>query len=691
MGKFRVKLILMMILITVSILLVSSIMGIIVYKHCEICSMSHILYFGNHRCDIDRDSKIYTSLIVSGLVALVFSIAVIIPASKYLNIPFKEAIDLKEEAEQNSQYKSDFLANMSHEIRTPMNVILGMTEILSRDKNINPKVKDYINRIYDSADVLVNILNDILDLSKIESGKLDINCNKYKLSELINDSIIINMLRLNESRDILFKLVVDENLPIHLIGDNLRIKQVLNNLLSNAFKYTRKGQIILSFSCKEKEDNAIDLVISISDTGIGISKEHLKRLFTKYTRSQIYKDDVVKGTGLGLVISKELLESMNGSIHVESEVGTGSTFTIVIPQQLNGGERIGADKAKELEALKVNGRDRLRKSQIVHDIMPYGRVLVVDDTDSNIFVAKGILSLYEIDVDTCDNGFDAIRKVKNGKEYDIIFMDQMMPDIDGVETLHRIRSLGYKAPIVALTANAIKGESEKLISEGFDAFVSKPIDMRYMNEILEKFIRDKQPIEVIEEFRANKQSSYLDQSSPEMIELFIKDSNRLISELENIIFNDKLDDQFDDVRRIIHTLKNVFLNMKEDDLSEKSIRLEEYCKKGWKSSVESNIYQYIKDIKDLILKMTPTYDYPEEMTDDDAVYLRKHVDDIITALTTLDRPVVKENICELLKRSWPETINTMIHDMSIYLTEGDTDKLSLICLQLIKDTNKKEV
>ena len=681
MSMFRFKIILIMVLLIVIVLSVNTYITIKIFERCEIC-----LQYQN--CE-NSFHKLINSLILSSITAFLLSIIIIIPLSIYLHKPFKNAILLKETAEQNSQYKSDFLANMSHEIRTPMNVILGITEILSRDEDLSPKIKDYINRIYNSADVLINILNDILDLSKIESGKIDMNCTKYKLSDLINDSIIVNMLRLSESKDIVFKLNVDENLPIHLIGDNLRIKQILNNLLSNAFKYTKKGKITLSFSAQEYDNNTINLIISVSDSGMGIPRDQLKNLFSKYTRFQIYKDDEIKGTGLGLVITKNLLDIMDGEIHVESEYGMGSVFTVKIPQFLNGGERMGIELARELESLKVNGRDIYRNSQIVHDIMPYGKVLIVDDTDSNLFVAKGLMSLYKLNIDTCNNGFDAIRKVKNGNVYDIIFMDRMMPDIDGLETMLRIRDLGYNHPIVALTANAIKGEHEKLVSLGFDDFVSKPIDMRYLNGVLEKFIRDRQPPDVIKESRFTNLSEFSSENSTVLNELFIKDSTKLISELENIVYNDNIDHELEDITRIIHTLKNIFLNMNESKLSEQSIMLEKFCKAGLRINIEENIHSYIKSVKKLIVELTPVYTCKETINEEDYEYLKSHIYNIMEGLREYDRPSIKQNISDLLKREWPEYINTLIHDMSIHLTSGNSDKISNVCVDILKHIQDK--
>jgi signal transduction histidine kinase/CheY-like chemotaxis protein len=386
-----------------------------------------------------------------------------------------------------NQHKSSFLANMSHEIRTPMNAILGITEILIKKENLPEEIEVGLYKMYSSCDLLLGIINDILDLSKIEAGKLDIIPRQYSTASLLNDSIQLNLMRL-ESKPIVFEVDVNKDVPANLIGDELRIKQILNNLLSNAFKYTKSGKITLSVSHNGELD---ELVVSVRDTGQGMSEEQLKKLFDEYSRFNNKTNTNVEGTGLGLAITNRLINLMEGKIHVESEPGVGSLFTISFPQGKVDDEVIGREVADNLRRFRIEGENYSRRGQVSREAMPYGKVLVVDDVETNLFVAVGLMKPYELNIETVSSGFEALGKIKSGESYDIVFMDHMMPKMDGIETTSLIRRLGYNAPIVALTANAVAGQSEMFLKNGFDDFVSKPIDVRQLNSILNKYVRDK--------------------------------------------------------------------------------------------------------------------------------------------------------------------------------------------------------
>ncbi|MCL2028800.1 MAG: response regulator [Deltaproteobacteria bacterium] len=396
--------------------------------------------------------------------------------------------------------KSDFIANMSHEIRTPMNAILGVTEIMMQDETIPRNISDCINKIYSAGDLLLSIINDILDLSKMEAGKLELVRANYETASLISDTVTLNIMRM-ESKEIEFKLFVDENLPRILFGDEIRIKQILNNLLSNAFKYTEKGEVKLSLAVladNEANENDLNIIISVSDTGSGMTAEEVKRMFDQYSRFNYKANRAAEGTGLGMSITRNIVKMMNGEILVESEPGKGSIFTVHLPQGYAGPDILGEDLAKKLQDFRLNGAREIKKSNIIYEPMPYGHVLIADDVETNLFVAKGLLLPYELSVDTVASGFDAIDRIRNGKVYDIVFMDHKMPKMDGIEATAIIRDLGYTNPIVALTANTVKGQQEMFLENGFDGFISKPIDTRQLNAVLKKFIRDKQPRDVLE-------------------------------------------------------------------------------------------------------------------------------------------------------------------------------------------------
>ena len=407
---------------------------------------------------------------------------------------------MEERALAASKSKSEFLANMSHEIRTPMNAILGVTEILIMYESLPGEIREGLSKIYSSCDLLLGIINDILDFSKIEAGKLDLMPAEYKVASMINDSVNLNMMRIG-SKPIEFTLQINEDIPAALIGDELRIKQILNNLLSNAFKYTAEGKVTLTVETENAGKDQLMLVLSVRDTGLGMTEEQLTMLFEEYSRFNREKHKSVEGTGLGLTITHKLINLMDGEIYVESKYGEGSLFTVRLMQGAVDSEVIGAEVAQNLKQFHLNFISQKKWEQIVRDPMPYGSVLIVDDVETNIYVATGLMKLYRLQIDSALSGLTAIEKIKKGGIYDVIFMDHMMPEMDGIETVKYIRELGYKAPIVALTANAVSGQADIFLQNGFDDFISKPIDIRQLNTVLNKLVRDKQPREVIEAAR----------------------------------------------------------------------------------------------------------------------------------------------------------------------------------------------
>ncbi|MDR0858141.1 MAG: response regulator, partial [Oscillospiraceae bacterium] len=398
-----------------------------------------------------------------------------------------------------SQAKSVFLATMSHEIRTPMNAIIGISDIQLGNGELPEDVAEDLERIHNSGENLLAIINDILDLSKIETGKLELNPANYDMPSLINDIVQLNIVRIG-SKPIEFILNVEETLPANLFGDELRIKQVISNILSNAFKYTDRGSVTLSVSQIRSADGVI-LSFSVADTGQGIKPENLEKLFSEYTQFNKDANRAVEGTGLGMSITQKLVALMGGEISVESKFGSGSKFTVSIPQKINGEAVIGKELSERLQKFDFINDRKNRRASVLRRYMPYGKILVVDDVETNLRVARGLLSPYGLQVDTCLNGFDAIRLVRKAEIiYDIILMDHMMPEMDGIETVKKIREeigSGYakNVVIVALTANAIVGSAQIFMENGFDDFISKPIDMRQLNSILNKFIYDKQSAE----------------------------------------------------------------------------------------------------------------------------------------------------------------------------------------------------
>jgi CheY-like chemotaxis protein/HPt (histidine-containing phosphotransfer) domain-containing protein len=371
-------------------------------------------------------------------------------------------------SDEANRIKSSFLANMSHEIRTPMNAVIGMSELLKHEQ-LNARQMSYVTDIHSSARSLLAIINNILDLSKIESGKLALNPVDYDFHAFI-DNISSMFKFVAHKKDLEFKFDSDGDLPDYLFGDDIRLRQILTNICGNAVKFTEKGSVTLKVQVMNSK-----LLFEIKDTGMGIRKEDLSTLFDAFAQLDTSKNRSIVGTGLGLSISKTFIEMMGGKIVVDSEYGQGTTFMVMSP-------------------IVPGNRGKVKVEEKFEDVQnmyaPDASVLVVDDNEFNLKVAVGLLYLYRINVSTASSGKEAIDMVQCN-EYDIVFMDHMMPEMDGVETTNEIRKLGGKykqIPIVALTANAIKGAEEMFLENGFNDLVTKPIEIRDLNRALEKWL-----------------------------------------------------------------------------------------------------------------------------------------------------------------------------------------------------------
>jgi signal transduction histidine kinase/DNA-binding response OmpR family regulator len=409
-------------------------------------------------------------------------------------------------SDEANKSKSSFLATMSHEIRTPLNAIMGLSEI-QLQKSLPEDAHADLEKIYSSGSSLLAIINDILDISKIEVGGIELASADYDIAELIDNTVQLNIVRVGSKR-IAFSLSVDETIPSRLRGDGLRLKQILSNLLSNAFKYTEEGKVTLQATWKRQGENAV-LTFTVADTGTGIKKDDLGKLFKEYSQLNSRADRNIEGTGLGLSITKRLLELMGGTIVVESEYGVGSVFRVEITQRIASDVPIGAQKADDLRHFRFMENHSRRGKNLVRTYMPYGRVLIVDDVTTNLDVAKGLMIPYGLRVDYASSGREAIEKIRSisdetpdRERYDAVFMDHMMPEMDGVEATRIIRNdigteYAASVPIIALTANAIRGNEEMFMANGCNAFISKPIDIAQLDAVLNKWVRDRQSAETL--------------------------------------------------------------------------------------------------------------------------------------------------------------------------------------------------
>lgn len=388
----------------------------------------------------------------------------------------KELNMAKDQAEKANRAKSEFLSNMSHEIRTPLNAIVGFSECLIESPNLDSEAKDHAKDIVDASNNLLEIVNGILDISKIEANKMEIVPKEYNPKEVFNGLCKLIIPRIG-AKPIEFRSNITEDLPGILKGDVGKLKQVVLNILTNAAKYTDRGEIIFSVSCINRIDTKkCSLNIAVKDTGRGIKKEDINKLFNKFERFDEDQNTSTEGTGLGLAITKSLTEMMGGRITVSSNYGEGSTFRINIEQDLISMEApVGSSEEIEIDYSLHSGK----------------RILVVDDSKINLKVANNILRPYNFTIVEATSGFEALELAETGT-FDLILMDIMMPKMNGVECLRRLKEIpGFDIPVVALTADAIEGQDEKYIQAGFNDYLSKPIDRYQLNRVLNKYLGGK--------------------------------------------------------------------------------------------------------------------------------------------------------------------------------------------------------
>ncbi len=465
--------------------------------------------------------------------------------------------EARNDAEIANAAKTDFLSSMSHEIRTPLNAIVGFGQALAKE-DISGTAKEEVQDILMASNTLLDIVNGILDISKIEANKIEIVNNEYSTKKMVNEITSLINARIG-SKPIDFKILIDENLPPMLYGDNMRVKQVIINLLTNAVKYTQEGRIL--FQIKAENDLNTDtskLTISVQDTGMGMTEEDLEQLFTKFQRFDMGKNQNVEGTGLGMAITKSLVELMNGEIQVKSKYGEGSTFIIILNQKIIHKEVEEEVKENtEVKAFNASG----------------SKILVVDDNKINLKVAERLLREYNITVETVNSGSASIDRILDGKKYDLIFMDIMMPKMNGIETLENLKNIvGFDMPVVALTADVISGMEEKYISKGFDDCLAKPIVEEELYYMLRKFLKeteekpsvittqdlesnDAHNIELLESNRINVKAGLELLKDMEMYEMTLEEFYNELQSKINDLTNYKESGNMEDYAILAHALK----------------------------------------------------------------------------------------------------------------------------------------
>jgi signal transduction histidine kinase/CheY-like chemotaxis protein/HPt (histidine-containing phosphotransfer) domain-containing protein len=605
-------------------------------------------------------------------------------------------------AKEANETKSKFLANMSHEIRTPMNAIIGMAELALRE-NMTSTAREYIFTVKQAGTNLLSIINDILDFSKIESGKLEIIPVDYMLSSLINDIVNIIKMRIVDSK-LQFNINIDSDIPNALFGDEIRIRQVLLNVLSNAVKYTKKGFVSFFVSGEISEDIVL-LIIKITDSGIGIKKEELKKLFDDFVRLDFSANKNIEGTGLGLAITKNLVTAMGGDINVHSEYGKGSIFTIKLPQKIRSHEPFGTIKILE---------DYNYDNTIVKFNAPKARILIVDDISTNLKVAEGLMLPYKMQVDLRLSGIEAIEAIK-ANIYDLVFMDHMMPGMDGIETTKHIREMGSenpyyaKLPIIALTANAVSGTKEMFLSNGFSDFLSKPIDMAKLNAILEKWLSKEKQEKLSEEAKiANADDSDLEVGEMEIIGIDTKKGismtgGTLKGYMQTLAVFHK--DGFQKIEEIkksleagdyhlyatyVHALKSALANIGASGLSEIAKALELAGKQKDTIFINSNNAQFLINLKTVLNSLGNVLSSGNNNRQKaliDSKLLKSELNRLSEALESLDSAAIDQTVDRLRGFAQADGIGLGIENILQNVLIGEYDEAESMIDSLKKDLN----
>lgn len=657
--------------------------------------------------DVDavcRSNHVYCSLAVSKIHDLygdiIGYIIIVTDLSERISVMQKleEAV---READAANQAKSTFLANMSHEIRTPMNAIIGFSELCLK-MELGQQVREYVEDIKDSSENLLAIINDLLDISKIESGKMELVCNDYYIGTVFQDVyVIINSQA--KKRGLEFHMILAPDIPCKLYGDKIRLRGVLINLLNNAVKYTKEGSVSLETRVVKQEGDIVTLEFKVADTGIGIREGEQERIFESFSQVDHKVHYGVEGSGLGLAIVKGYVELMNGEITVESTYGEGSVFTAVIEQKV-----IDASPIEKLEERAANSANDFSLGGIK---MPGIKVLVVDDNQINLKVASSTLMYYGLEVDTASNGADAIELCRKNR-YAIVFMDQMMPQMDGTEAMREIRKLdahyshGGTCKIIVLTANAVTGVRQQMMEEGFDEYLGKPMNYKQLERLFRQYIPAEQIMFEVEEETVAKDES-TDLSSHQELGKMLPQ----VDVDEGILFCGGLLERYIEVLRIvcrrgeeqlkqleklwqerayeeytiqIHGMKGSMRSIGAKELAEKAKALEKAGRESDYTYIDANIEEFCVEYRKLLVQLAKALepyggwdtDEPEQedrdFTGEDAKQILK---EILRCLDEYDFASATKWIRETLQKELPEAYRADFEQIRQFMDDMEDDKI----------------
>ncbi len=571
--------------------------------------------------------RFYYPEIITETYCVSFALLVMYFTIENPDVKMLEKMELaKNEADKANRAKSDFLSSMSHEIRTPLNAIVGFSEMIKESDNLD-EIHEDADDVIKASKTLLEIVNGILDISKIEAGKLEIINSPYNSKDLFNEVANLMKPKMNE-KALDFQIEIAEDIPTTLYGDHSNIKKVITNILSNAYKYTEQGFVKYEVRCINNQ-NVSRIIISVEDSGRGIKKENIDKLFTKFQRLSEDKNTTIEGTGLGLAITKQIVELMGGKVIVQSVYGSGSKFTIILDQRIE----------------KVEVKEK--KTEIDENIdLTNKNILIVDDNSLNLKVATKLIDKYNAIIDTADSGFSCIDKIKSGNKYDLILLDDMMPKMSGVETLKKLKEIpNFNTPVVVLTANAITGMREKYLSEGFDNYLAKPINKDELLKVLVRYLIDQDrtidfgdlPKEIYEignndEIDIAQPTTNEENSNEEEVEELKKEDNEKspIDYLkENHIDIDKAIELLGDIDIYNDTLKEFI-----DNSSKRKTKLDEYIKTNDMDNYSIEVHSLKSDSKYLGFTSLAgiAFEHETKSKENDLKYVKDNYNDLVKEL-----------------------------------------------------------